>query len=55
MRSLLALLHEYQQHKYQQYRLLHTDVKVFRECKSWLWQTYGCVPEFDFDDEYIDP
>ena len=51
----LALLHDFQQHKYQPYALLHTDVEVFRECKNWLWQTYDCVPEFDFDDEYIDP
>ena len=51
----LGLLHDYQQPKYQQYTLLHTDVEVFRECKNWLWQTYDCVPESDFVYEYIEP
>ena len=52
--NTLRLLHDYQQQRYQQYLLNHEDVEVFRECKSWLRQTYECVPEYVFEDEYID-
>ena len=52
--NTLGLLHDYQQHKYQRYSLEHTDVEIFRECKTWLRQTYERVPDFDFGDEYID-
>ena len=52
--NTLGLLHDYQKQRYQQYRLAHTDVEVFRECKKWLWQTFDAVPEYAIDDEYID-
>lgn len=49
----LNLLHEYQQYRYHKGRLYQTELELFRECKSRLWETHDCVPEYDRWDTYV--